>query len=382
MQEERQNSHNDTVEFNTSNTATMKLASQEQLMMLDRSQKEKLLSNKAHSLGLTSRDWARSSKAKRMLGEGCTAMATRRRKRRDVGKGKEEVTDHRQAEMSRPHTRADSHQAAMVSRPHTRMAMAAMDRTRAHAGSRMEESNGHYVHRSAQQANDVRGERSKRASEDHVQRISGKPNRSRTQEEQDTKKLEHLRGIYDRPSRRRSHRGMPSRCPTRQSSRCGNTRPSNHVTSTTTTTRPSTSSCKQRNTEQKGNHSRPVTQLGRSRGRGFVRQVINYEQPNLDESCCWNEIPRKSDSHTTETDSSAKPLDFELDDIMFKAKSRTQTGVAMVTVRLRNYTGHSRRSANDRIMAGATPQATVEHNARVNRRFDGVLNIQKPLATT
>ena len=100
--------------------------------------------------------------------------------------------------------------------------------------------------------------------------------------------------------------------------------------------------------------SRPVTQTEQRRskvGHGetegaltttSVKEMMDLEQC-LDESCCWNEIPVKTQSHSKANHSEQKQnsmtgtetLEFDLNDMMLRTKHRSQGGVAMVTVRLR-----------------------------------------------
>ena len=113
-------------EFHTPNTAAMKLAVQEQLMMLDNIQKERLISNKAHALGLTSRDWAKSAKAKRMLkGSDGTKLERNRN----------EITQHQSNEKERTEYRRMA-----KSRPTTRMATTAAMTNQTRTSSRMDQS--------------------------------------------------------------------------------------------------------------------------------------------------------------------------------------------------------------------------------------------------
>ena len=336
------NGIHDADEFNMPNTATMKLAVQEQLMMLDNMQKERLISNKAHALGLTSRDWAKSAKAKRMLGSDAT-------KQERISENKNGNVQHRSNEKERTeygHT--------FKSRPATRMATAATtNQTR--ASSRMDQStnssraHGYYTEEKA--ASTVKYqelEQKKKSSGDYVHHQ--KPSESRRRREEDERKLEKLRSIYDSSSRKnKATPNQQSRSPSRLHSRCGNrrmmSRPVTRLSSWEQTTRSINQS--------KSSPSRPVTQAGQRRSKGgedgqssptraSVKEMIDLER-RLDESCCWNEIPVKTYSHSktnqksqnSKTENGTEKLDFDLNDIMLRAKHKNQGGVAMVTVRLR-----------------------------------------------
>ena len=328
----------DAVEFNTPNSATMKQAVQEQLMMLDSLQKEKLISNKAHALGLTSRDWAKTAKAKRMLGNGTTKQHVNGNM--ESHSNEKEKTDYRHAFKSRPATRMTT--------------AAATNQTR--ASSRMEQStNHHHVHGYTEQAARIaeKLEQKKRLSGDYVH--NQKPRGNRRGREVDDKKLEKLRSIYDSSSRK--SKATPSQqSSTRQHSRCGNrrmmSRPVTRLSSWEQTTK--------RTNQPKISQSRPVTQVGQRRskggeegqlqpspGRASVKEMMDLER-HLDESCCWNEIPTKTKSHSKtdqsgqrlqsskpETGNGTETLDFDVNDIMLRAKHKNHGGVAMVTVRLR-----------------------------------------------
>lgn len=339
-----QNEIHDADEFNTPNTAAMKLAVQEQLMMLDNMQKERLISNKAHALGLTSRDWAKSAKAKRMLGND--AMKPQQKISESNG-----ITEHQPNEKERTDYRH-----AVKSRPATRMATAATtNQTR--ASSRMDQTNHRYTQEYTEQAAGREKyrelEQKKRSSGDYVHHQ--KPSESRRRREEDERKLEKLRSIYDSSSRK--NKVTPSqqnRSPSRLHSRCGNRR---------MMSRPVTrlSSWEQRSNgtnQQKVSPSRPVTQAGQRRSKGeeeaqpspghgkpSVKEMLDLER-RLDESCCWNEIPVKSQSHSktnqsghksqnSKTGDGTETLDFNLNDIMLRAKHKSQGGITMVTVRLR-----------------------------------------------
>ena len=362
---EPSNSFHNAVEFNTPNSASMKLAAmQEQLMTLDSSQKEKLLSNKAHTLGLTSRSWAKTAKAKRILGNHTTERAHG-----------EVTTPQHQSYIKQEET---SYRQSLNSRPHTRMAGAVRNETRTTMKDHSTNSTTRRRQEQSEPAPGVERDReggSRRAHGDHTQKASAKQSESSKRREEDRKKLEQLRGIYDSSRNNRNH--VYSRCPTRQASRCAKTRPA---------TRASTSGWEEgtKKCQPKANRSRPVTQLGRSRGRAFIKDVtdLQLEQQRLDESCCWNEIPQKTNFRSeTRPVQSSKPLDFDLDNIMLRARHRNQSGVAMVTVRLRNHK-QSRRPADGAIVPGASPREIAEHTARANRRFNGLLRVQKPLAPT
>ena len=368
------NGCHDAVEFKmyVHTSDTMKLAAmQEQLMTLDSLQKEKLLSNKAHSLGLSSRSWAKTAKAKKMFGSNTTH-------RRD---GSGDTTLH--CELN-PEQRQTNYRCSLNSRPHTSMAE---NQTRIMPGYRSDQSTvettSHH-HKQTAPAMDVERDRENsrmitRGDPTHHQKGPAKPNRNRRRKE-DWKKLEQLSGVYDLS---RNNRNAISRCPTRRGSRCTNARLSRPATRATTSRQDNET----KRDQNKVRHSHPVTQQRRSRGREFVRGVMDLqlEQQHLDESCCWNEIPRKTDAHSKTNHSgqiqTAKPLDFDLDNIMLRAKHRSQSGVAMVTVRLRNHK-QTRKSADDAIAPGGFSQEIAEHTARVSRRFSGMLKVQKPLAPT
>ena len=425
IQGEQSNGYRNAVEFNTPNSAMMKRAAQEQLMMLESSQKEKLLTNKANSLGLTSRDWARSSKAKRMLGNRY-CETKREEDEREVSHTRTEqdrkTATGRQTVMSRPQTRLSTavvNQASTSSesrreksrsesiRKRSRMEESRMkEPRRVTEGSRKEEqrmeesrrleSRMEGQRRVESRMEGLRREESRmdrsRPATNHLQRYdkqttdeweerwkqarqSGRDNQPghtprRQRREEDSKKLEELKDIYD--SSRKTNRVVTSRCGRNREP--SNSRP---------VTRPTTSSCEQKRSKHRyKDHSRPVTQMGRSRVRPLMRQTVDYAKLNLDESCCWNEITRNAGSHSkTEQVQSSDTMDFDLDNILLKAKHRNRDGVAMVTVSLRN-----RRQANrltdERIVAGASPKEIAEHTARVNKKFDGILKVQKPLTST
>ena len=258
--------------------------------MLDKSQKEKLLCNKAHALGLTSRDWARSTKARRMLGSsmahGRSEEDSWSREQRQVAKLEEEDGEFRVNPKSRPQTR-------MALDERTANARSRMDRRTAIAVSKLEKQSGG-IERRHDKKRGKEGEREvKRDHGDSAQQRSPSKRSNRLGEEKDKRKLEQLKDIYDSS---RHNRTLPSRCPTRQASRCGHRRASSRATDT----RPTTSS-QEHSTKRTRNisQSRPVTQTGRYRGRAFVREPAQMEQPlALDESCCWNEIPRRIGSHS------------------------------------------------------------------------------------
>ena len=220
-----------------------------------------------------------------------------------------------------------------------------------------------------------------RTSGDHLHhhKSSAKQDMNRRRKE-DLKKLDQLRGMYDSS---RNNRNLTSRCPTRQDSRCANARLSRPATSQATT---SGWVNEAKRDQRKVDHSHPVTQQRRSRGRAFVRDVtyLQLEQQHLDESCCWNEIPRKTDAHfKTDQMQSSKPPDFDLDNIMLRAKHRSESGVAMVMVRLKNHK-QTRKSADDAIAPEASSLEIAEHTCapHVSRRFSGILKVQKPLTPT
>ena len=334
----------DANEFNTPNTAAMKLAVQEQLMMLDNLQKERMISNKAHALGLTSRDWAKSAKAKRMLGS-------------DTMKPQQKITEsdgsieHQTNEKDKTDYRH-----AVKSRPATRMATVAVtNQTR--ASSRMDQTNHKYAQGYTEQAAGREMyrelEQKKRSSGDYVHHQ--KPNESRRRREEDKRKLEKLRSIYD--SSLRKNKVTPSqqsRSPSRLHSRCGNRR----MMSRPVTRLSSWEERSNRTNQPKASPSRPVTQAGQRRSKGgeegqpssghskpSVKEMLDLER-RLDESCCWNEIPVKTQSHSktnqsgyksqnSKTENGTETLDFDLNNIMLRAKHKSQGGVAMVTVRLR-----------------------------------------------
>ena len=337
----------DADEFNTPNTAAMKLAVQEQLMMLDNMQKERLISNKAHALGLTSRDWAKSAKAKRMLGSDAT-------KQERISENMNGNKQHQSNEKERAEYRH-----TFKSRPATRMATATVT-SQTRASSRMDQSannshaRGYYAKEKAAGVEKYHElEQKKRSSGDYVHHQ--KPSESKRRREEDERKLEKLRSIYDSSSRKnKATPNQQSRSPSRLHSRCGNrrmmSRPVTRLSSWEQTTR--------RTDQPKASSSRPVTQAGQRRSKGgeegqssptraSVKEMLDLEQ-RLDESCCWNEIPVKTQFHSktnhsgqksqnskTENGNSTETLDFDLNDIMLRAKYNSQGGVAMVTVRLR-----------------------------------------------
>ena len=378
------NGYTNAVEFDTPNSAAMKLAVQEQLMMLDSLQKEKLISNKAHALGLTSRDWAKSAKAKRMFG-GSTTQTT--------GNGNEnENTRHQTNEQERTKYR---HTLTERSRSPTRKVAAATD-NQTRTSSRMDQATTIRYH--TKQATDSEDRWKRSSAGRHEHRSTTKPNRTRRGDE-DWRKLEQLKSIYD-SSRNNKHAPSYSQSPTRQPSRCGNRGRSSRPVTRMMTSR-------EQKTKRSQNYSRPVTRMAQSRGaegnsRTTVKEMVDLER-RLDESCCWNEIPPRTDSHSITnhpkpvhgsdkanlySQTQAATLDIDLDDIMLRAKHRSQGGVAMVTMRLRKqrYQHHrqSHRSTDhySTISPGASPQEIAEHMARVKKRFEGILDIQKPQATT
>ena len=100
--------------------------------------------------------------------------------------------------------------------------------------------------------------------------------------------------------------------------------------------------------QSKVSPSRPVTQAGQRRSKGngdepgqasptraSVKEILDLER-RLDESCCWNEIPVKTQFHSkTVTNSGQKSqnnskrgnrtemLDFDLNDIMLRVKHKS-----------------------------------------------------------
>lgn len=322
------NGYHNAVEFkmHTHITTAMKLAAmQEQLMALDSSQKEKLLSNKAHSLGLSSRSWAKTAKVKKMFGTHTTY--------RRVESGDTTLQCESNSERQSMYYRH-----SLNSRPHTSMEG---NPTRTVSGCKSDQSivtTTNHHHKQTARGTDIEQDREDRRTRIHGDHIhhhksSAKPDNRRRRE--DLKKLDQLRSMYDSS---RNNRNATSRCPTRQaSSRCANERLSRPATQATT------SRWDAKRDQCKVGCSHPVTKQRRSRGRAFVRHVMDLqlEQQHLDESCCWNEIPRNTDVHSKTDHSgqvqSSKPPDFDLDNIMLRAKHRSESGVAMVTVRLRNH---------------------------------------------
>ena len=342
-------------EFNTPNTAAMKLAVQEQLMMLDNMQKERLISNKAHALGLTSRDWVKSAKAKRMLGNDRT------KPRHGINENDSEESTQRQSSEKE---RTD-YQYAVKSRPGTRMATAQGTTNQMRASSRMDQTN-HSRTIQGQTQEQATGRREKYRELEQRKRLSRenkphhqKPSESRRRrEEEDERKLEKLRSIYDSSSRKNKSTLGPSRGPSRLHSRCGNrrmmSRPVTRLASWEKTTKSSGTN------QSKVSPSRPVTQAGQRRSKGSgdepgqaspirasVKEMLDLER-RLDESCCWNEIPVKTQFHfktttnsgqksqnNSKTENRTEMPDFDLNDIMLRAKHKSQGSVAMVTVRLR-----------------------------------------------
>ena len=232
------------------------------------------------------------------------------------------------------------------------------------ASSRMDQTN-HSRTIQGHMQEQATGRREKYRELEQRKRLSGdnnphrqKPSESRRRrEEEDERKLEKLRSIYDSSSRKNKGTLGPSRCPSRLHSRCGNrrmmSRPVTRLASWEQTTKSSGTN------QSKVSPSRPVTQAGqRSKGggdepgqasptRASVKEMLDLER-RLDESCCWNEIPVKTQFHSktmtnsgqksqnnSKTENGTEMLDFDLNDIMLRAKHKSQGSVAMVTVRLR-----------------------------------------------
>ena len=341
--------------------------------MLDKSQKEKLLCNKAHALGLTSRDWARSTKARRMLGSSMAHGRSKEdssiREQRQVAKLEEEDGNFRVNPKSRPQTRMvlDERRANVRSRMDRRTAFAVRQE------SELEKQSGGIERRHDKRRGKEGEGEVKRDHEDSARQRSPSKRSNRLGEEKDKRKLEQLKDIYDSS---RHNRTLPSRCPTRQASRCGHRRASSRATNT----RPTTSSQEYSTKRTRSiSQSRPVTQTGRYRGRAFVREPSQMEQPlALDESCCWNEIPQRTSSHSNSNGQvqGSNSLDFDLDNIVLRAKQKSQNGVAMVTVRLGRNRKPSQRASSDTITPGAAPQEVTKHFTRTNRKLSDFLTIQ------
>ncbi len=349
--------------FNTPNTAAMKLAVQEQLMMLDNMQKERLISNKAHALGLTSRDWAKSAKAKRMLDND------KAKPHHGSSENNSGSTQHQLNEKER----TDNYRHAVKSRPTTRMATAGATTNQTRASSRTDQTShsrttqGHIQEQATTGREKYRElELKKKSSGDYVPHRQKPSESRRRREEEDDRKLEKLRSIYDSSSRKNkaTPAKQPSRGPSRLHSRCGNrrmmSRPVTRLASWEQTTKTSGEN------KPKVSPSRPVTQAGQSRSKGrddgqasptrtSVKEMLDLER-RLDESCCWNEIPVKIQFHSktnnpgqkslnSKTGIGTETLDFDLNDIMLRAKHKSQGGVAMVTVRLRKQRNQHNRHA-------------------------------------
>ena len=126
--------------------------------------------------------------------------------------------------------------------------------------------------------------------------------------------------------------------------------------------------------QSKVSPSQPVTQPGQRRSKGngdelgqasptraSVKEILDLER-RLDESCCWNEIPVKTQFHSqtmtnsgqksknnSKTGNGTETLDFDLNDIMLRVKHKSQGSVAMVTVQLRKTKEHTQQTHSSSI---------------------------------
>ncbi len=318
----------------------------DQLPLLDECQKEKLISQKAHALGLLSRGWAKAPQVRRMMG-------------RYIRENSQEGSD-------RPY-----------SRPVT-------------CGGTKKTSTNEQTPSNA--AKDKRPSVSGEDRKEHRNKTS----RSRSV---DNSKLEKLKTIYN-PSEKislcdKKREIGPSRLQSSRSHRCESRMRSRP------TTRLGTHSNDRMNTDRvgRGCYSRPVTRLGRKTSDSQAPDkeerwlpTATVKEMDTEDECYWNELPTNTLSRPATRHRHIQSSSYEAK-LMDSSRPVTRNGAsshlgrqqsAALTVRLRK--SHQRwevpnlqtsGGCNEGVQPGASPNQITAHAERVKRKFKGLLEIQQ-----
>ena len=341
----------------------------EELFSLDRTQKEKMITNKAHSLGLISRGWSRTPSSKQTLTSYLSHQrmgshsrpvtrqrddypqdsrpATRQRDDHPQGNHSRPVTrqrdDHPQGNHSRPVTRQrDDHPQGSHSRPVTRQRDDHPQDSRPVTRQR-DDHPGVIDHSTGQLYQDEKEKQHK----ERVQR-SSKPRPQSRMTGEGREKLDRLKTIYNSSARGKHSKKPVSRCTSRAA-----TRPATRLS-------------------DNGLTRRPATRIGIS---GLAC---------LEENGYWNELPRqrssqpqrggRNSSSTRHGSKVKKPKDkFSPASLAVDVSHSQDNHMVTMATRVKN-----KRTVNETSIApGATPQQISEHLFRLKRKFEGVLNVQR-----